>query len=185
MRTAITLLLIGLSIGLDNFGASMGIGLSSGLSQRLRLRIALVFGVFETLMPLLGLLLGQGLADHLGGHANVIGGLLLVLTGLYFVMSTLLKHEEITPVDLEPQWGKLLLAGLSISIDNLIVGFSLGTRQVPLAAAVITIGICSVSLSLLGLELGNRAGQKLGAYGEQIGGVVLILVGIAIATGLL
>lgn len=185
MRTFITLLLIGLSIGLDNFGASVGIGLSSGLSREQRIRIAAVFGLFETGMPLLGLLLGQGVASHLGGHANIIGGSLLVLTGLYFFISTLLHHEEIKPLKAAPQGAKLLLSGLSISIDNLIVGFSLGTRHVPLLAAVLVIGICSVSLSLLGLELGNRVGQKLGAYGEQIGGVVLILVGIAIATKVL
>ena len=40
-------------------------------------------------------------------------------------------------------------------------------------------------MSLLGLELGSRLGSTVGERSEEIGGVVLILVGIAIAAGLI
>ena len=51
--------------------------------------------------------------------------------------------------------------------------------------AAVIIGAVSVTLSLIGLELGSRIGSKTGERGELLGGLVLIGVGAAIATGLL
>ncbi len=49
----------------------------------------------------------------------------------------------------------------------------------------ITIGVVSVALSLIGLELGARIGRWAGERGEQLAGLMLISVGIAIAAGAL
>jgi putative Mn2+ efflux pump MntP len=62
--------------------------------------------------------------------------------------------------------GQLLVTGTALSIDNLAVGFALGTYHVSLAVAAITIGAVSVTLSLIGLELGDRLGTKTGERGE-------------------
>ena len=83
--------------------------------------------------------------------------------------------------------GRLILTGLALSLDNLVVGFAVGTFPVSLATAVIVIAAVSVGLSLAGLELGSRLGARLGARtgsrGEIIGGLALIGVGIALAAG--
>jgi putative Mn2+ efflux pump MntP len=83
--------------------------------------------------------------------------------------------------------GRLILTGLALSLDNLVVGFAVGTFPVSLAAAVIVIAVVSVGLSLAGLELGSHLGARLGARtgsrGEVIGGLALIGVGIALAAG--
>ena len=47
------------------------------------------------------------------------------------------------------------------------------------------IGAVSVAMSLVGLELGSRIGTQLGRRGELVGGVILVGVGVAIASGLL
>jgi putative Mn2+ efflux pump MntP len=80
--------------------------------------------------------------------------------------------------------GQLLVTGAALSIDNLVVGFALGTTNVSLVVAVPLIVIASVSLSLLGLELGNRLGSVVERRSGEVGGVVLILVGVAVAAGL-
>jgi putative Mn2+ efflux pump MntP len=175
----ITLILVGLSVGLGNFAASVAIGLG-GVSKSLRLRIAFVFGVFETGMPIVGLLIGQQVASKLGGNANFIGGALLGLAGLYFVIGSLRKTDDRKVVQASKGWGKLLITGLSLSIDNLIVGFGLGTRHQSLLLAVGVIGITSIALSLLGLELGKRLNSKVEEYSELLSGLILILVGILI-----
>jgi manganese efflux pump family protein len=77
----------------------------------------------------------------------------------------------------------LLITGAALSIDNLAVGFALGTFHVSLALAAIVIGAISVCMSLIGLELGNRIGSRAGARGELVGGLVLIGVGVAVASG--
>jgi putative Mn2+ efflux pump MntP len=82
---------------------------------------------------------------------------------------------------------RLIVTGLALSMDNLVVGFAVGTFPVSLVAAVVTIAAVSVAMSLGGLELGARLGARLGAQtgsrGELIGGLALIGVGIALAAG--
>ncbi len=81
--------------------------------------------------------------------------------------------------------GRLLITGVALSIDNLAVGFAMGTYPVSLILAAIIIGVVSVGMSLLGLELGRVLGYTLGQRGELLGGIVLIIVGIAISAQLL
>ena len=81
--------------------------------------------------------------------------------------------------------GRLIVTGVALSVDNLAVGFALGTFHVSLPVAVIVIGAVSVRLSLIGLELRQRLGARTGDRGEVLGGLVLIAVGIAVAAGVL
>ena len=75
--------------------------------------------------------------------------------------------------------------GVSLSIDNLAVGFALGASHVNAVVAALVIGVVSVGLTLAGLELGTRLGPILGPWGDRAGALILILVGVAIASGLL
>ncbi len=84
-----------------------------------------------------------------------------------------------------PRLGRLLASGLVLSMDNLVVGFALGTYGVGVAVGAILIGSVSVAMSLVGLELGGLLGRWAGRRSEQMSGVILILVGAAIAGGAL
>jgi manganese efflux pump family protein len=61
------------ALGLSNFAAAIGIGVS-GIDARARLRVGVVFGSFETGMPIVGMALGHGLANTLGAGAHWMGG---------------------------------------------------------------------------------------------------------------
>jgi putative Mn2+ efflux pump MntP len=183
----LAILLVAVSVGLDNFAAAIGIGLS-GLDAKLRLQVALVFGVFEGGMPIVGLLIGRSLTHLLGNHAHVIGGVILALTGLYGIVTSVIERRSehaSSPKRHGGGLGHLIVAGAALSIDNLIVGFALGTYHVSLVVAALVIAIVSVGMSLVGLELGRRLGMRVGEYGELLGGAVLMLVGVAIGFGLL
>jgi putative Mn2+ efflux pump MntP len=180
------LLLVAVSLGLSNFAAAIGIGVS-GIDARTRWRVGVIFGLFETAMPIVGLLLGRSLASTLGHAAHWIGAALLVTTGLYAIVQAIRPRRQ----DQDPaaaggqRTGRLLVTGAALSIDNLAVGFALGTFHVSLAVAAVIIGAVSVTMSLIGLELGSRIGTRTGERGELLGGLVLIGVGIAVATGIL
>jgi putative Mn2+ efflux pump MntP len=182
MTKFLALILVGFSVGLDNFAISIAMGLS-GLSKRHRLRNSLVFCSFETGMPIIGFFMGRDLASTLGSGASIFGGALLVATGLYTIVQDLLIHEtkEPTPANIR----RLLIMGLSISIDSLIVGFSLGATKEPLVETVVIIGVMSIILSLLGMELGSRLKSSVERYSELFGGSILILVGFLIALKIL
>ena len=79
---------------------------------------------------------------------------------------------------------RLVLTRAALSIDNLIVGFALGAYKVPIALAAIAIEVVSVGMSLLGLEVGDRLGTPVEMRSSEVGGIVLILVGAAIAAGI-
>jgi putative Mn2+ efflux pump MntP len=174
--------LVALALGMSNFAAAIGIGLS-GVDNRLRLRIALVFGFFEAAMPLAGLVMGHHLAGSIGSVAPYLGGGLLIVTGVV----TIIQSRRIKPND-SPKpssFGGLIITGAALSMDNLVVGFALGAYKVPLLLGAIVIAVVSVLMSLLGLEVGTRLGTLVEKWSGEFGGVVLVLVGIAIATRLL
>jgi putative Mn2+ efflux pump MntP len=180
------LLLVAVSLGMSNFAASAGIG-AAGADGRTRLRLAVVFGVFETGMPLVGLLLGHDLARDLGGAARWTGAGLLVVTGAWTLLQGM-RHRNPSGAGRRPAaWrgGRLIAAGLALSLDNLVVGFALGTYHVSLLLAVIVIGAVSVGLSLAGVELGDRLAAKIDLRADYLSGALLIAVGAAIAAGIL
>jgi putative Mn2+ efflux pump MntP len=179
----LALLLVAVSVGLDNFGASTAIGVS-GVDRNLRLRVVIIFGFFEAAMPIVGLLLGRSLVQYLGSAAKPLGGGLLVLAGVYTIATELVGADQSSESP-DPSLKRLVLIGAALSIDNLVIGFALGAYHVNLAIAAVVIAVISVGLSLLGLEVGRRLGERLGQRAELAGGAVLILVGIAIGTGLL
>jgi manganese efflux pump family protein len=182
----VALLLVAVSLGLSNFAAAIGIGVA-GTDVRTRLQVGLVFGLFEAGMPVLGLTLGHGLAHTLGHATRWAGGALLIATGGYALIQARRGHGSTAspqpPAGQRPR--RLLFTGLALSIDNLAVGFALGTYHVSLALAAIIIGAVSVTLSLAGLQLGTMLGARTGERGELLGGLVLIAVGAAIAAGII
>ena len=57
--------------------------------------------------------------------------------------------------------------------------------HVDVVEGALVIGVVSVLMSLAGLELGSRIGAAAGCRGEQIGGAILVAVGVALAAGVL
>ena len=76
------LLLLAVALGLDNLAAALGIGVG-GVRGATRVRVAVVFGLFEAGMPVLGLVLGHRLADSVGQAAQWLGGAVLIAFGVY------------------------------------------------------------------------------------------------------
>jgi putative Mn2+ efflux pump MntP len=180
----LALALVAASLGLSNFGAAIGIGIS-GTSARTRLQVGIIFGLFETGMPIAGLALGHGLAHTLGHSTRWISAGLLIATGAWTLVQAVRADREAAPAPDAQRSARLIITGLALSVDNLAVGFALGAFHVRLAVAAVTIGAVSVALSLLGLELGAQIGARAGQRGELLGALVLIAVGAALATGLL
>jgi len=185
----LALLLLAVALGLDNLAAALGIGVG-GVRGSARVRVAVVFGLFEAGMPVLGLLLGHGLADSLGQVARWLGGAALIAVGAFGLIHARRgagqdKAIPFGPGEQERSWriGQLLIAGLVLSGDNLAAGFALGAYHTNLAVAATVFGVVSVAMSLVGLELGARIGAAAGERSELIACALLIVVGVVIAAG--
>lgn len=185
MQALLSLLLVSVSVGLSNFAGAIGIGFS-GINVRTRIRVGLAFGFFEALMPLLGLLLGHAVAGFFGHYGKYVGGAILILTGAYtIIQGRVIQVEQKARMPRSARMQSLLVTALALSVDNLAVGFALAVYQIQILLAALTMAVVSVAMSLVGLELGHRLGKRVEAWSEEIGGGVLIVVGLAIALGAL
>ena len=177
----LALLLVAASVGASNFAAAVAIGVS-GVDAGVRLRVGLVFGLFEAGMPVVGLALGAQAAGLLGTAGHWLAAAMLVAVGIYGLFGPARNEAGVIAA---ASGRKLLLGGLILSLDNLVVGFALGSTHTSVLTGALVIGVVSVGLSLAGLELGARIGKRAGERGEQLAGLMLISVGVAIAAGAL
>ena len=185
VHAILSLLLVSVSVGLSNFAGAIGIGLS-GINVRTRIRVGLAFGFFEALMPAIGLILGHEVQGFFGSYGKYVGGAILILTGLYtIVQARFINVEQKTRMPRSVRTESLLVTALALSIDNLAIGFALAVYPVDVWLAALTFGVVSIIMSLIGLEIGHVVGKRAESWSEEIGGGVLILVGIAIAVGVL
>ena len=194
------LLLVAASVGLSNLAAAIGIGFG-GVTARTRIRVAVVFGVFEAGMPIVGLVAGAGVAGAIGHTARWISAVVLIGIGLVTVIQAFRQpagpgrgaspappEDGASPADAvhhSDSLGRLIISAFALSLDNLAAGFALGTMHVGVAEGALVIGAVSVVMSLAGLDLGGRIGAAAGRRGEQIGGAILVGVGVAIAAGVI
>jgi putative Mn2+ efflux pump MntP len=167
------LILFVLPLGLDTFAVSAALGMR-GLPARERLRVSLVMAGFEMVMPIIGLLLGEAFGHLIGDAADDVAIAVLALLGGWMLM-----HDDDDEggrvAQLAGGRGFVLLAlGISISLDELAVGFTIGLLHLNLWLAVILIGAQAFLFSQLGLRLGVRLGETLRERAEQLAGAALL-----------
>lgn len=176
MASAIKIVVVALSLALDVFAVSIGVGIR-GIPAGVKLRIGLAFAAAEITMNLIGAGLGLVVGKLLGETAGYLGFLALVGVGIYMVIESRREAEAKVPLDMSRGWG-LFIASLSISLDSLGVGFSILYIGVPLAISLTAIGLVSIGATTAGLLLGRRLGRHIEEQAELLGGVLLALTGI-------
>ena len=173
-----------ISLGIDTFAVALGLGLS-GLPRARWVRIGVTFACFEGLMPLVGLLIGQRLGTVFGGYATYIAATILVGIGIVELRESLTDDDNDDNADApalpSPMRSRpLVLIALSISLDELAVGFALGVLHVPLGPALVYIALQAFALTFVGLFVGQRLNAQLQERAELAAGVVLLVLGIAL-----
>ncbi len=188
----ITILLVAIILGLDAFSLSLGMGMGK-VSRSYELKFAGTVGIFHILMPLLGLNLGIVVGKILGVWAARLGALILFYIAIDFfikgynqIKPRVYKFSERQKIFTDDWlsggqgWGNILLLGLTVSIDALTVGFSLGTLKMPILITVIIIGIVAGGMTLLGFYGGKIFNRFVGVYAQMIGGITLFILAIKV-----
>lgn len=159
-------------LALDTFAVSAALGLA-GLPARERRRVAVLFPACEAGMPLLGLAAGAVAGRAAGSAAGWAAIAVLVATGAWMLAEGGEKPGA---------GGRMTVAlALSVSIDELAIGFSLGLLGVPAALAVALIALQAVAASQAGLRLGARLGRAAGEWGERVAGGALVALAVLLA----
>ena len=172
------LLLLGLVLPLclDTFAIAAALGMT-GLRGRERVRFGLLFAAFEGGMPVVGLVVGAGLGRLVGGLADYLAIGVLVSVGAWMLLGDD-EGEERRVARLRGASGLALVGlGVSISLDELAIGFTLGLSSVPVVAAVVLIAAQAFLVSQVGFQVGGRVGERFREGAERLAGVVLIGLG--------
>lgn len=171
------LLLLGFSLALDCFAISISQGIRTSELKPM-LILAILFGVFQGGMLLLGHLTGSLLTGFLTQGMNWIAAALLGVIGVKMLLESRENdHEDEEPAPLTHTRDYLLLS-IATSIDALAAGISLKSLSLDALQATLVVGIFSFGLALLGSQFGKQLGVHLGKRAELFGGLVLIGLGI-------
>lgn len=169
-----------LPLGLDTFAVAAALG-AVGVVPARRMRIALLFTAFEAAMPLIGLAVGAPLGRSIGASADYLAVGILIAFGLYTLLSADENEQRLAQL---AQFGgrTALLLGLSISLDELAIGFTFGLLRLPVVVVVALIAVQAFILTQLGLRLGNRLSEHLREGAERLAGVALATLGVVLLT---
>lgn len=176
----ITTILLALGLSADAFAVS----LSSGLTIRhmkinKALKIALFFGGFQALMPVIGWLVGLSFRGFILAFDHWVAFGLLNILGckmIYEANQEELGEKKFNPLDSYT----LLTLSIATSIDALAVGLSFSVLKTSILAAITTIGLITFFLCFIGVFIGHKFGGICQKQIEVLGGGILMIIGFKI-----
>jgi len=155
-----------LPLGLDTLAIAIALGLQGHHS----LRPAILFVIFETTMPLIGIVIGTVVGLWFETPAAYLAGLILLAVGVHTVREARHRENEVQRFALLSPRG-IILAGLGISMDEIAIGFPLGALRLPIAAVLGAIAIQTFLVTIGGILIGRKISQRLGKQTSRFAGI--------------
>ncbi len=176
----LTIIVIAVGLAMDAFAVAVASGSAyKQLEIKYAFRIAVFFGGFQAIMPLIGYLAGTSVKEYVADYDHWIAFTLLCAVGAKMIYESF----KISPAEksFDPSNILTLLAlSVATSIDALAVGITLSLVTNSIIAALIIIGIVTFALSYLGVLIGKRFGHFFEHKIEAVGGLILIALGLKI-----
>jgi putative Mn2+ efflux pump MntP len=167
-----------LPLGLDSLAVAAALGTRRPTAMQ-RWRVSALFVGFEAGMPLIGLAIGARLAQLAGPAAGYLAAAALVAVGAWMIFSG--EEDEEAAARLMTSRGvAALVLGLSISLDELAIGFTLGLVHLPVVPVIIAIAVQALISSQIGLALGSRIGEAWRERAGRTAGAMLAVLGLAL-----
>ncbi|MFA6196671.1 MAG: manganese efflux pump MntP family protein [Sulfurimonas sp.] len=171
--------LLSFALSMDAFAVSIGLGVKNKeFSKVLALKVALFFGLFQGLMPLVGFLASLGLGSIIESIDHWVAFVLLSAIGGKMLYESFGENteDEITHITNKV----LLILAVATSIDAMAAGFTLNLLNMNPYISMIIIAIVTFLFSYIGVFIGSRGGSYLEDKAEKLGGIVLIGIGLKI-----
>lgn len=172
---------IAIGLSMDAFAVSLCKGLRMKHMHWPRATIiALFFGGFQAIMPLIGWAVGRRFEQYIVAFDHWIAFVLLVAIGGKMIYEAMQPKEQADKTDETLDVRELFVLAIATSIDALALGIMFAFLQVDIVPAITLIGTVTFALSLVGVRIGNQLGLRIMKKAEICGGVVLILIGAKI-----
>jgi manganese efflux pump family protein len=173
-----SVLILGFTLSLDNFRTAVVLG-GLRLSWRRALQVALVFGFWDGLAPLVGILVGDYLGERIGSTADYVAAAALAAYGLYLVVQAWRTAE---PEEPDQRWALFGLP-LPLSVDNIVAGTSLGLLGFSPWLAPALFGAITALMTLVGLQLGRVVAHFINIRSDLLTGVALVVMAVLVGLG--
>ena len=172
------LIILAVGLSMDAVAVSVCKGLTiKNINYNKCIKIALYFGIFQGIMPLIGWFLGNTFSDIITKLDHWIAFGHLTIIGINLIKDIFSKEEQLNEkIDIKT----MIPLSIATSIDALAVGITFSLLEVKIINAIILIFIITTLLSFIGVKLGNKIGNKLNNIAKILGGIILIIIGIKI-----
>lgn len=173
--------LIGIGLSMDAFAVAICRGLKM---QKLNVKhtavIALFFGGFQALMPLIGWFLGKQFEKYITAVDHWIAFALLAFIGGKMIYDSFKKDDDDQGEKDVFNIKEIFVMAIATSIDALAVGITFAFLSVNIWSSISIIGVTTFVLSAIGVLIGHKFGAKYKNKAELAGGVILVLIGLKI-----
>lgn len=175
----IELLLLGIGLAMDAFAVSICKGLSmKKMNWKSAIIIALYFGMFQAVMPIIGYILGNAFESFVTSIDHWIAFILLCFIGGSMIKESFDSEDENKNDKVD--FKTMIVLATATSIDALTIGITFAFLDVNIVLAVTIIGIITFMLAIIGVKIGNKFGDKYQNKAEFFGGLILILLGLKV-----
>ena len=184
MEYLVEFLLLGVGLAMDAFAVSICKGLAMRkVNKKQAVIIALFFGCFQEIMPVIGWLLCKGFQTYIEAFDHWIAFALLAFIGVKMIIETLReKEDDVVIEEMDPplDMKEMLMLAIATSIDALAVGISLAALDRPIVESAAIIGVVTFVISIIGVYIGKFFGNRYKKRAELTGGIILVLIGVKI-----
>lgn len=183
----LSITVLAFSMSADACAAAVARGATTKPSLLQAAKGGLVFGIIETVTPLLGWMLGLAASAYITaidhwiafGLLSLVGGKMAVDAGQrLFARCSVDEMEEVA--NKHKGILALILTAFATSIDAAAVGVTLAFVDVNIVSVALAIGLTTFVLATGGLMIGKMVGVKFGPLVELIGGLGLMAIGTGI-----
>ena len=173
------IIVIGMGLAMDAFAVSVCKGLSmKKMNWKNAIIIALYFGIFQAIMPVIGFFFGTTFSSFVSSVDHWIAFILLAIIGGNMINDS--SDDELEKRNDNVDIKTMLLLAIATSIDALAVGITFAFLKANLVQSIIIIGLITFVISITGVKIGNKFGDKFQNKAELIGGIILIIIGLKI-----
>jgi manganese efflux pump family protein len=176
----IALLTLGFTLSLDNFRISIVLGgLKPSLSTSVK--TSFIFGVWDGVAPLVGIIIGHFLRERIDSTAEMIAAAGLAVYGLYLVVRALISPEHADP---DLRWARRGLP-VPLSVDNVAAGASLGVAGYSPWLAPVLFGVATFVMSVAGHQIGRAAAHFVPRLRtDLLTGLAFVVMAVLVVTGM-
>lgn len=171
---------LGVSLAMDASAVSMTNGLMNPKMKKSKMFIiAIMFGLFQGIMPLIGYLFGSIFSKWIEDVIAIIGFAILAFLGVKMIYGAIKHSDEEEQKDLT--FKTIFVQAIATSIDALTVGVVyVGSDLIEVYITFLLIAVITSLLCLCAIVIGKKFGDKLSNKAEIFGGVILICIALKI-----